>query len=158
MSRQLTVNNTPFQYPTDNQNPGWGGQATGWATEVTEALNNLIGPNDILETSFNIANDQITPTDVTGLVFNNGSVRSAVIEYSIFRLSDTNPSDNTETGEIHLVYDNNSGWLFSVGGVVGNAGVNFSITAGGQFQYTSTDIDTLNYIGVIKFKAKSLSQ
>lgn len=158
MPKRLIVNNTPYAYPTAGDNPGWGSEATGWAEEVTNVLSNLLGPDDILQTAFSIANNQAVLTDITGLVFNAGSVRSATIEYSIFRISDTNPSGNTETGEIKLVYDNNAGWSFSVGNIVGNSGVYFEITPTGQFQYTSTDIGDLNYIGTIKFVAKALQQ
>lgn len=158
MPKQLIVNNTPFDYPAEGDEPGWGGPATAWACEVTNVLGNLLGPNDILETSFNIANNQTTAADVTGLIFNAGSVRSAVVEYSVFRISDANPSGNTETGEMHIVYDNNAGFSLGIGGVIGNSGCNFSITGAGQVQYTSTDIDNLNYIGVMKFKARALQQ
>ncbi len=158
MPKTLIVNNTPYDYPTAGDEPGWGGEATGWATEVTNVLNNLLGPNDILETSFSIANNQSTVADVTGLAFNAGSVRSAVVEYSVYRISDSSPGGNTETGEMHIVYDNSVGWLIGIGGVVGNAGVQFTITSAGQLQYTSTDVGSLNYSGVMKFKAKALSQ
>lgn len=158
MPKSLIVNNTVYDYPTAGDEPGWGGEATGWAEEVTGVLNNLLGPDDILETSFNIANNQSSAADVTGLVFNTGSARSAVIEYSVYRISDSNPSGNTETGEIRVVYDNSAGWLISVGNIVGNSGIVFSITTGGQIQYTSTDIGSVGYSGIIKFTAKSLSQ
>lgn len=92
------------------------------------------------------------------MVFNAGSVRSAVVEYSVFRISDANPSGNAETGEMHVIYDNNVGWSLGVGGVVGNSNVHFSITAAGQVQYTSNDIDPLNYVGVMKFKSRALQQ
>jgi len=158
MPKTLIVNNTPFNYPTSGDEPGWGGDATGWAEEVTKVLNNLVGPDDILETSFNIANNQSTVADITGLVFNAGSVRSAVITYAIYRLSDSNPSGFAETGEIHLVYDNNDGWHLGLGGIIGNSGVIFSITPAGQIQYESNDIGNINYIGIIKFKAQTLQQ
>lgn len=158
LPKTLTVNNTPYDYPTSSDEPGWGGEATGWAEEVTTVLNNLLGPNDILETSFSIANNQIVAADVTGLAFNAGSVRSAVVEYAVYRISDANPSGNAESGEVHLVYDDSSGWLMGVGGIVGNSGVQLSITSSGQVQYTSTNIDAINYSGVIKFKATALSQ
>lgn len=158
MPKTLIVNNVPYDYPTAGDEPGWGGEATGWAEEVTNVLNNLLGPDDILETSFNIANDQSTVADVTGLAFNAGSVRSAIVEYAVYRISDSAPSGNAETGEIHIVYDNSAGWSIGVGSVVGNSGINFSITSAGQVQYTSTDIGTLGYTGIIKFKARALSQ
>ena len=138
--------------------PGWGGEATGWAEEVTDVLSNILGPDDILQTSFNIANNQTTAADVTGLIFNAGSVRSAVVTYAVYRISDSNPSGNAETGEMHILYDNNVGWSIGIGGIVGNSGIVFTITPAGQVQYTSTDIGSLNYSGVMKFKAEALQQ
>lgn len=158
MPRTLIVNNTPYQYPTPGDEPGWGQGATGWAAGVTEVLNDLQGPDDLLETAFNIANAQASPSDITGLAFNTASVRSAIIDYSVFRVSDTNPNGNTETGKIHIVYDNLAGWSIGQGGIVGNSGVTFSILSTGQMQYTSTDIGALNYIGTMKFRAKTLQQ
>lgn len=158
MPKTLTVNNTPYDYPTAGDEPGWGGEATGWAEEVTNVLNNLLGPDDILETSFSIANNQSSAADVTGLAFNAGSVRSAVVTYAVYRISDSNPSGNAETGEMHIVYDDSAGWLLGLGGIVGDAGINFTITAAGQVQYTSTDIGSLNYVGTMKFKATALQQ
>lgn len=158
MSRTLIVNNIPFEYPTSGDEPGWGGDATDWATEVTNVLSNIVGPDDILDTSFNIANNQTTFADITGLVFNIGSVRSAVIEYNITRTSDSNPSGLTETGEFHIVYDNVDGWSIGSGGVIGNSGVTFQITSLGQMQYQSTDVGSTNYVGTMVFSAKAKQQ
>lgn len=165
MPKQLIINNTPFNYPTAQDEPGWGGEATGWAAEVTRVINNVVGPDDILQTSFNIANNQTTASNVTGLIFNAGSVRSAVVSYSVYRISDSNPSGNAEVGEMHILYDNNEGWKIGVGGIVGGSGVLFSITPAGQVQYTSTDLspadpntDVLNYVGVMRFTARALQQ
>lgn len=158
MAKTLTINNIPFEYPDKGDEPGWGGDATSWAEEVTRSLTDLIGPDDILQTAFDVANNQATLADVTGLAFNAASVRSSVITYSVYRVSDSSPSGNTETGIMHLVYDNNAGWALGIADVVGNSGVNFDITGTGQIQYTSTDIGNLNYQGVMKFSARSLQQ
>lgn len=158
MSKTLTVNNTPYSYPTPGDEPGWGSEATGWATGVTNVLADLLGPNDIIETAFNVANNQISVSDVVGLLFNSASVRAAEINYSIFRVSASTLSGKTETGTILLIYDNNVGWSISQGSILGNAGVIFTVTAGGQIQYTSSDIGSLNYTGTMKFRAKCLQQ
>lgn len=158
MPKVLIVNNTPYNYPTAGDEPGWGGDATGWSTGVTEVLNDLFGPNDILETAFNIANNQPIASDVTGLAFNTASVRSAVIDYSVIRISTDNPNGNAETGKIHIVYDNLAGWSIGQGGIIGNSGTTFTILSTGQLQYKSTDIGTLNYSGTMKFRAKTLQQ
>lgn len=158
MPKTLIVNNKPFSYPTKGDEPGWGSDATKWAEEVTSVLNDVVGPNDILESSFNIVNNQATLADIIGLVFNNAAVRSAVVQYSVYRISTANPSGFAETGEMHLIYDNNVGWSIAIGNVVGNSGVDFDLTSGGQVQYKSNDINSLNYSGVIHFRAKSLAQ
>jgi hypothetical protein len=162
MPVSLTVNNSVFQYPTPGDEPGWGASATSWAVEVTEVLSSLLGPNDILETAFNINNNVVSPTNITGLIFNTASVRGATIEYSIYRISTLNPSGNAESGIITLIYDDSaapgSRWQMAIGGITGNAGVIFSITDGGQVQYTSTDIDAVGYTGIIKFSAKAKQQ
>lgn len=158
MPKTLIINNTPYSYPTSGDEPGWGNDATGWAEGVTNVLSDLLGPNDILETAFNIANNQLTFSDVTGLIFNAASVRAVQINYSIFRVSTTNPSGFTETGTIQLVYDNNAGWSINQGNILGSSGVTFQIAPSGQIQYKSTDIGALNYIGTMKFRAKTLQQ
>lgn len=162
MSVTLTVNNIPFEYPTPGQEPGWGQPATDWAIEVTEVLNEVLGPNDISETSFAIQNNIAVDTNVANLAFNTGQVRSALINYSIYRTSTANPSGKVETGDIRMIYDNSaapgSKWLFAVQNKVGVSGVSFSVTDLGQVQYQSTDIGTPGYSGVMHFRAKVLAQ
>jgi len=79
MSRTLVINSIPYQIPDDGEDPGWGDQTTDWMEAVTGVLTDLVGPDDILETSFSIANNQTTFADVTGLIFNGGSVRSSIV-------------------------------------------------------------------------------
>lgn len=160
-TKSLTVNNKVFNYPGPGEDPGWGEDATSWAEEVTTVLNSILGAGDILETTFNIANNISSPTTVVGLTFDTGTVRSANITYSIYRVTDSSPSGNIETGEIALVYDNSASsgnkWLLAQK-IDGDAGVTFDITDAGQITYTSTNIAGANYSGVLKFKATTLAQ
>lgn len=158
MAKTLTINSIPYQYPTSGDEPGWGGPATDWASAVTDVLNNLLGPNDILQTSFDVANNQTSFANITGLVFDAASVRKASVDYAVSRLSEDNPSGFTEGGTIEIVYDNNAGWSHAIGGVVGNAGIYFFVTSLGQVQYKTTDIGDDSYVGVITFTAKCLNQ
>lgn len=155
----LTVNNTTFQYPDPGSDPGWGQDATDWATEVTNVLASLVSSDDILQTSYTINNNVSSATDVNRLFFNPATVRAANIQYSVYRISSSNPSGNVESGTIYLNYDNaaalGSKWSFTQQ-KNGDAGVVFSITDAGQIQYVSTDIGTSGYSGVIKFTAKTL--
>lgn len=161
MAKELIVNGQVFGYPESGDEPGWGDSATDWAEEVTNVLGDLAGIDDILQTTFSIANNQSSAANVEGLIFNTGRVRSASIPYTIYRISDANPSGNSETGMISVVYDNDalSGekWQLSVGDITGLSGVYFSILDSGQIQYTSTDIGTLDYEGTMVFSADSLT-
>lgn len=161
MSRTLIVNNIPFVIPDAGEDPGWGEQTTDFLDEVSTVLGSLLSSGDILETTFDIANNVSSATDVVGLVFNTGVVRAANIQYSIYRISTGSPSGNAETGLLQIVYDDSatSGnkWLISQE-TSGNSGVTFSITDAGQFQYTSSDIGTPGYSGVMKFNAKTTNQ
>jgi len=162
MAVTLTVNSTPFQYPTPGDEPGWGEAATGWATEVTNVLNSLLGPGDLLETTFTVANNVSSDTNITGLAFDTGTVRAAFIEYSIYRTTASSTSGNAESGVMSMVFDNSASstnkWLVAIGSQAGTSGVTFSVTDAGQVQYQSTNISGATYVGTMKFKASSLSQ
>lgn len=162
MSIPLIVGGTTFDYPVSGDEPGWGAEATDWASAVTVVLNDLQGTDDILQTTFTVANNQVAAADVNGLQFNTGTVRAAEIIYSVYRTSTANPSGHAETGSMQIVYDNSasagSKWAIGIGMIVGNSGVSFTILDSGQVQYTSTDINGVGYSGVMHFRAKSLLQ
>lgn len=161
MAISLTINNKTFNIPVAGEDPGWGEDTTGWIREVNKVVNSLFGPGDILETTFNVANNVSSSADIVGLAFNPSTIRAAHIEYSIYRISDSETSGNAETGEIKLIYDDNASsgnkWSFSQE-YTGDAGVTFDITDTGQLTYTSTDIGATGYTGTMKFKATALSQ
>jgi len=152
----LTINGVTYNYPVNGENPSWGNDATDWAQAVTEVINLFVGPGDILDTPGVIDNNITTPTNVNFLLFDTGTVRAANVDYSVFRTSDANPSGYAESGTIFIVFDDSlNQWQLSQR-TVGNSGVVFNITNAGQFQYTSTDIGSANYNGVIRFRAKAL--
>lgn len=161
MPVDIVINSVPISYPSPGDAPGWGESATQFAQEVAEVLNNINNPNDILETTFTIQNNVSSFSNIAGLSFSTGQVRSAEISYSIYRTSDTTPSGSVETGTMSLVYDNAAAsgqkWQLAIGNISGpGAGVLFNITDAGQVQYKSTDIGSTNYSGEIKFRAKTL--
>ena len=157
----LVVGNQSFNYPDPGTEAGWGEDATGWASAVTQALSALINTGDILPTSFTIQNSVSSVQDVTGLFFSSGVVRSANINYAIYRTSNTTVPGIAESGVI-LLDLNDTGttgnkWQMTVQ-KNGEAGVTFSVTDSGQITYTSSDIGLAGYIGVMKFSAKTLSK
>lgn len=116
---------------------------------------------DILQSQFTIANNQVALTNVNGLLFDPGVVRSVEVTYNVYRSTATVPSGNAETGKFTLVYDDNapvnSKW--SVGQQkVGEAGIVISVLDSGQFQYMSSNIAGLSYFGLMKFSAKVLGK
>lgn len=157
----ITINNQTFNIPVPGEDPGWGEDTTAWIEEISKVVNSLFGSGDILESSSSIANNQSVAQVITGLAFDPATVRAAVVEYSIYRLSDSAQSGNAESGFILAVYDNNasSGSQWTIArDHNGEAGVTIDITDAGQFTYLSDDIGTSNYSGVMTFKARALSQ
>lgn len=161
MPVSITINNVPIEYPSPGDSPGWGEEATTFAEEVANVLENLQNPNDILETTFTIANNISSFTNVIGLSFNTGAVRQAEVGYSIYRTSSTALSGVIEGGTMTVVYDNNAGagskWQLAIGNIAGpGAGVTFTISDAGQVQYKSTDIGATSYSGEMRFRAKTI--
>jgi hypothetical protein len=161
MAIVLIVNGTSYEYPIPGSDPNWGEGATDWAEAVTEALNTLLAPGDILQTIFSIDNNISVATNINGLLFDPGTVRAANVDYAIYRTSTLNPSGNAETGTIHLIYDDsaavNQKWKLTQS-TDGSSGISLSITDSGQMQYISSDIDVAGYSGEIRFKARTLSK
>lgn len=161
MSISVTINNKTFNIPIAGDDPGWGEEVTEWIVEASTVINGLLGPGDILETEFSIANNTSSPASVIGLLFNPALIRAAAINYSIYRRSNLNPSGKSEVGTMHAVYDNDAGagdkWLFTLDGA-GDSGVTFDITDVGQVTFTSTDIGAAGYIGTMHFAAVALLQ
>ena len=161
MAISVTINNKTFNIPVAGQDPGWGEDTTSWILEINSLVSSLFGAGDIVESSSNIANNQTTSQNVIALLFDPSIIRAAVVEYSVYRVSDETPSGTVETGTLELVYDNNasggSKWQLARE-FVGDANISIDITDAGQLTYQSGNIGSTNYSGVIKFKARALSQ
>jgi hypothetical protein len=103
--------------------------------------------NDIIETSFTAADNQVTPANVTGLAFSNASVRSFVAQVSIVRGS------TYRVARLEGV-QRAADWVMSETGTGDSVGITFTITTAGQVQYTSTSTgDT----ATVKFRATTTS-
>lgn len=127
------------------------------STDVQSALVELQGDidglpvasaGDINETSFSMANNQVTAANVTGLAFAAGTVRSftALVSVEIDATADL--------FEQFSLQGINKGTTFnmSVDAVGDSSGVTFSITSAGQVQYTSGNVPGF-VSGAIKFRA-----
>jgi hypothetical protein len=107
---------------------------------------------DIFETSFNIANDQASPANVTGFLFDPLAVRSFSALVSVEIDAD---SDLFEQFTLEGI-NKGSSFNMAVSSVGDDSGVVFSITSAGQVRYTSQDKTGFDS-GKIKFRAISTS-
>jgi hypothetical protein len=161
----LTINNKVFNYPDAGSQPGagdssigYGEDATAWAEEVSSVLTSLLGSGDIIQTDATITNNTTSAADVTGLLFNNAVTRAANISYTILRATTSPVASLIETGTIYLTLNTVTLTWYISQTKSEDAGVNFSITALGQVQYTSTNMTGTGYTGTITFQARTLSQ
>jgi len=155
MPRQLQIGNTIYNVPEENDNPGWGEDLTEFFQGIADALETVQGANDILLQSATLANNQVTPANIPNLIFNTAQVQGVEVDYLIERTFDAGASITTEAGKVIGSYD---GTDFNITTESqGDAGILISITAGGQFQYTSTDL-TNHVSTIIRFRGRTIDQ
>ncbi len=96
-----------------------------------------------IERSFALVNDQAAPADVIGLKVNARGVSQAFVEYLIQRVTTGGSAiELIETGLFTLSYrPTDESWDLEVihEEQPDDSGVDFTVTADGQVQYTSTD-------------------
>lgn len=123
-----SISNTEFQH------------LNGVTSNIQTQLDIVYINGDLSQQTMSLANNQLTPANVTGVLFANGVTRSAQINYSIF-INAT--SDLFESGTI-LAVQRGADWTISQNTNGDISQVNFSITSSGQLQYT-----TPNYAGFV---------
>jgi hypothetical protein len=105
---------------------------------------------EVLQT-FTIANNQVSAANVTGLNFDSATDKFFNVQYRLFRRTAT--FSYAQAGKLRGVFNNDtSTWLMSDDYSGENAGVTFSITSGGQIQYTSSNITGASYLGIMEYK------
>jgi len=106
--------------------------------------------------SFTVANNQSSAANVTGLAFSGASIKAVNISYRIRRSTTTN--EFAETGTIRLVYkDTADTWFIDQTYAGEDSGVTFTVTAGGQVQYVSSNVSGSSYAGSMLFKYMTLA-
>jgi hypothetical protein len=141
MAITLIVNNTPFDYPEQGEQQPWGEAASGWASEVTNVLNSLKGPSDLLETSATILPNKTKET-IPNFFFDPVTVRSFSVRGYIY-ISDSESEEYLIEG-----INKGSSWDYTIEGF-GDSGVKLEVENSGQVVYTS---GVLAKSGKIKFK------
>lgn len=136
----LVVGGVTYVFPSVDDET-WGDQVTNWAQAVTLQLLNTTATGDIgPTTSVAIANNQGSAQNVTNLTINPALYRAGFVEYFVQRT--TAGTEVSECGYLYLLYNDLAGsWTISqTGNGIGETGTSFSVTAGGQVQYTSSNI------------------
>lgn len=160
MSVPLTIAGITYDYPVVDSEL-WGTEATDWAIAVTAQLNNLIVEGDIGPvTLVTINNNQAVAANVTNFTINPASIRSGTAEYYVERATTGPATEVGESGTLYILYNDTSAtWsIAQLGNNVGNTGVNFNMTPGGQLQYTSTNLAGATHTGRMKYRLRVLQK
>jgi hypothetical protein len=140
MTRRLQVNNQEFDYP-EQGDINWGEDATEWAVSVTDALSDIVGPQDILLREAPLTVNQLTQANINGLVFDTSAVQQVFVDGIILR--DTSDGLFSESFFIEGNYDG-SQFILSNRSVGSDCGVVIDALSSGQFVYTSNSDSTFS--------------
>ncbi len=152
----VTVLGSSYVVPVNGQSPSWGDDLHDVVVALADYSNSASGPSDIPLTSFTVANNQSSVSNITGLAFDIAAVQSAIITYSVYRV--TSGSELCENGQISIQYKQTAAtWNLSQT-CSGTSGITFTITSGGQVQYVSTSMSGTGYVGKLKFSARAFLQ
>lgn len=115
-----------------------------------------------IEASFPLVNNQSVAANIEGLQFDYRKVNQAIIEYVIQRITGPtlSPTELIQTGCFAVVYKPVAAtWnIVNIGSTGPDAaGITFSITTGGQVQYTSSNMTGTANISKITYRARTLS-
>ncbi len=114
-----------------------------------------------IEISFPLVNNQASAANIDGLQFDYRKVNQATVEYVIQRITTgTGATELIATGMFMVTYKPVSlTWHIVTIGTPGpsTSGITFSITTGGQVQYTSTNMTGDANISKITYRARTLA-
>lgn len=161
MSIPLIISGITYNFPVSGDEL-WGPDVTDWAVSVTAQLANLVVSGDLGPTVLvNILNNQVAAANVTSLAFDPATIRSAQVEYFVYRTFNSGSEEVVENGTMYLTYkDIANEWdMVLVGSNVTGSGVTFTITNAGQVQYTSSNLTpSTSYSGNMRYRASVLQK
>lgn len=153
MSTKVQIGNKDFNIPDPGEKVGYAEETTDYLVAIADALSSVQGPNDILQSSASIANNQTTLAIISGLQFDASDVLSIEVSFIVSREYDSGSTVITESGNIIGSYD---GSVFKISvDSDGDTGVNFDVSNTGQLQYTSSDLPN-HVTSSITFKASTI--
>lgn len=136
-ARDISANFTPSNYTPDDIASEGNDKVSAHFKGIDTTLGSIGSTTgDIGLTTFSAANNQSSAANVTGFAFANGTVRAfkALVSVAIDATSDL-----FEQFELQGIQKSAS-WELSVSKLGDDSGVTFSITSGGQIQYTSSNV------------------
>lgn len=161
---RLTIKGSVITIPDSGSQANWSEGVIDALTALTDAVNSVTGTYDVAPQIQNIdANNSSTNVTITSLIFPPAEVRSTVIYYSVYRLTeDSGANDDQEVAEggtIVLVYNASNPvsnkWTIAQTRAE-NASITFSVTDLGQVQFTTTALTGINHVGTLSFRAISI--
>lgn len=156
MSKIVTVGTEEFELPVQGSNPDYGEELTDFFEAVADSLANVQQPNDVLRTTSVINNNISSFANIPGFSFDTAEVVTINAEYITKRSTVSPAATKVESGFIQGNFDGSS-WTLSHE-TDGDAGIEFTITAGGQMQYKSDNMVGTGYVGSIIFRAKVFNE
>lgn len=160
MSQDITIGGNVISFPSSGEPADWSQPIIDFATDVQNALSGVVGPADITPQNYDISTfNGVTNQNIPALTFSTATVRSAVIQYDVYRTTST--SNAAESGTLTIYYNVNNGtgqkWEM-VREFQGDGKISFSITDNGQVTFTSTALSGSSHAGKVGFAARCILQ
>lgn len=155
----IVIQNTPIEFPNSGSSPNWAPAVIEFAQAVEEALSAAVGDYDVSPQVYTLINNANTDLEVPNLTFSITEVRSATIEFSVYRETNTNKS--FAKGRLNLFYDDDAAsWAVQREDDIGNVTdeVTFDITPSGQVRISTETLAGSGYSGTISYSAKALTK
>jgi hypothetical protein len=157
MSIPIVVSGTIVNFPASGDSPNWAPAIIQFAQLVAAALQFSFGPFDIPPQTYTMTANVNANVALPNLTFPPSQVQGAIINYSVFR--STNTVVATETGQIYINYNSSfptsQKWEISTSHV-GISNTTFSITDVGQVQFSTTSITGTGYTGFVTYQASAI--
>lgn len=118
MSKKVQISNEEHTLPLQGENPAWGEDLSDLIQALIDAVNNVVGPNDILETSASIQNLGTFPANIPNLYYDPTSVKSFETTYNLSRNITKAISATSGDGSIVTVTTTGNHYLFEGNQVV----------------------------------------
>lgn len=155
MSKDVQIGNSIYKIPVYGENK-WGENTTALLEALTNAISNVVGPEDILTQEAILANNVTIPAPINGLKFDTSIVENGVINGIIVRIF-TDVSGKVPTQDSFVI--ESASYLGELEYTVRYQGSDAKVKIigqnNGQFQYTSEDVVDTESI-FIKFYGKAI--